>query len=74
MKFLRNGGSLGPLFVGKIGASHVGFVKELQWRRVLRPAPLTPRYLTAPGSDNRLQKVRAGLSILDMVQTEKDSK
>ena len=34
------------LWVGKVGAEHLPLVEELRWREVLRPIPLTPRWLT----------------------------
>ncbi len=42
-------------------------VKELQWRKVLRDAPLRPRYLEDPGALARLEGVREGRSVLDLI-------
>ncbi len=41
LEYFKNGGELEPLFIGKISADHIAIVKELQWRKVLHPAPLT---------------------------------
>lgn len=68
LSYLREGGSLEPLLVGKLGASHVPIIEELQWRKVLVPAPLRPRYLDDPEAIKRLDDVRRGASVLDLVK------
>lgn len=70
LAYLNDGGSLKPLFVGKIGADHVAIIKELTWRRVLRDAPLTPRYMDRPETSARLERVRRYESVLDLVKEE----
>ena len=65
---LKKGGALEPLLVGKVGAQHVAIVEELRWREVLRPTPLRPRYLDAPGTADRLERVRAGITPLELVE------
>jgi uncharacterized protein (TIGR02421 family) len=67
LAYLRDGGSLEPLLVGKLGPDHVPIVEELQWRRVLQTPPLRPRYLDDPGGRRRLAAVRQGVSVLDLV-------
>ncbi len=66
LEYLAGGGRLAPLLVGKIATGHVPVIRELQKRKVLRPAPLRPRYLDAPGAAERLQLVRRGLSLLQL--------
>jgi uncharacterized protein (TIGR02421 family) len=68
LNYLREGGALEPLLVGKLGANHVPIIEELQWRKVLVPAPLRPRYLDAPEAVERLADVRRGASVLDLVK------
>lgn len=63
---LRRGGELAPLLVGKLGFEQVPLVEELLRREVLRPAAITPRWLTAPGAADRLRRARAGLRPLDL--------
>jgi uncharacterized protein (TIGR02421 family) len=65
---LAGGGALEPLFVGKMGIGHVPIIRELQYRRVLEPAPLRPRYLDAPGAAERLERARAGLTFLQLIE------
>lgn len=71
LDYLKQGGMLEPLFVGKIAASHVAIIQELQWRKVLRPPPLCPRYLDDPQTAEKLKGLRNGLSILTLVKRRK---
>jgi uncharacterized protein (TIGR02421 family) len=70
LRHLADGHPLGPLLVGKVPLDFVSVIQELQWRGVLRPPRLQPRWLTSPGSQERLAAVRAGLGILDLVPEE----
>jgi uncharacterized protein (TIGR02421 family) len=65
--YLGRGGDIEPLLIGKLGPDHVGMIKELQWRKVLREAPLRPRYLDDPRALERLEQVRKGCSVLDLI-------
>ena len=67
LDYLKEGGSLEPLFVGKIGASHIPVVRELQLREVLNPPPLTPRYMESEDSRRRLDRAHAGIDVFDML-------
>ena len=67
LRHLADGHPLDPLLVGKVPLDFVPVIQELQWRGVLRPPRLQPRWLTAPGSQERLAAVRSGLGILDLV-------
>ncbi len=68
LAYLQGGGALEPLLVGKLGPDHVPIIEELQWRKVLVPPPLRPRYLDDPAAIKRLDDVRSGLSVLDLVK------
>ncbi|CAN5694582.1 flavohemoglobin expression-modulating QEGLA motif protein [soil metagenome] len=67
VEYLQNGGDIETLFVGKMGPEHVSIIKELQWREVLKPVPLVPRFMTFPDTKGRLEQIKNGASILDMV-------
>ncbi len=68
LSYLKSGGKLEPLFVGKIAVEHVPVITELTWRGVLRPSPLVPRYLQRPDTAGRLEGLRRGVNILDLSQ------
>ena len=67
LEYLGNGGDINTLFVGKMGPDHVSIIQELQWREVLRPSPLVPRYMTFPETAERLEKVKENTSILNLI-------
>lgn len=68
LDYLQKGGNLEPLFVGKIAAHHIPFIQELQLRNILRSPPLHPRYMSTSRSEERLQHVRQGVSVLELVE------
>jgi uncharacterized protein (TIGR02421 family) len=66
-EFLRKGGELRPLYVGKIAQKHVPIIEELRYRRVLLDPPLTPRFLDDPAALDRLEAVRGGIPLTEMI-------
>jgi uncharacterized protein (TIGR02421 family) len=68
LDYLKRGGEIGPLLVGKIAADHVPLVRELQHREVLKPPPLRPRYMENPSALEKLEKLAAGLSVPELVE------
>lgn len=74
LEYLRNGGDVNALYVGKIAAHHVPIIRELQLRGVLRPTPLLPRYLSNPGAVERLERVRTGMTPLDLIPNRKSKR
>ncbi len=66
LDYLKKGGKLEPLFVGKIAAVHAPLIEELRWRKVLRPVPLRPRFLENEDSLQRLRELRNGRSLVEM--------
>jgi uncharacterized protein (TIGR02421 family) len=67
---LADGRPLDPLLVGKVPLAYLPVVEELQWRGVLNPPRLQPRWLTAADSQDRLAAIRAGLRIVDLIPPE----
>jgi hypothetical protein len=68
LKYLKGGGDLEPLFVGKIASDHVPVIQELQYRHILKPAPLRPRFLDDPGAADKLLKLNNGLEPLELIE------
>ena len=64
---LRSGLSIEPLLIGKIALAHVPLVEELLWRRILEPPLLWPRWLDLDGADERLDRVKSGMSPMELV-------
>jgi uncharacterized protein (TIGR02421 family) len=69
LAYLAQGEEIEPLYVGKVGASHLGIIRELELRGVLEPRPLTPRILAEPGARARLDRLRRGdVAVADLVE------
>jgi uncharacterized protein (TIGR02421 family) len=68
LDYLGQGGTLDPLFVGKIASEHIHFVRELLHRRVILPATLQPRYLQFPGVAERLEELSSGMTVLNLIE------
>ncbi|HET8735453.1 MAG TPA: tyrosine/phenylalanine carboxypeptidase domain-containing protein [Pricia sp.] len=66
MEYLKNGGDIKTLYTGKFNVNHVGLIEELLHRRVLNP-PKIPRFLERDTVKQRLQKVRDGLKITELL-------
>jgi uncharacterized protein (TIGR02421 family) len=67
VEYLRDGGELEAMYVGKIAARHLEVIQEFRERGVLRPTPLMPRFLEQPYSLERLRALRDGLPVYGMV-------
>ncbi len=67
LNYLRNRGSIEPLFVGKIAAEHIPIIQELQLRKVLKSPPLTPRYMDYPNIKQKIETIRQGITVLDLI-------
>ncbi|MFH1736175.1 MAG: tyrosine/phenylalanine carboxypeptidase domain-containing protein, partial [bacterium] len=68
LKYLKNGGDLTPLFTGKIAISQISIVLELQYRQVLKPILLRPRYMENSKIDEKLRFLKVGLTPIDLIQ------
>lgn len=68
--YLKEGGKLDLLFVGKIAANHIPLIQELLLRKILIAPPLSPRYLEDEEALKRLDMIRNGHSILDIITKE----
>jgi uncharacterized protein (TIGR02421 family) len=68
MEYLSKGGDFEPLFIGKLGTDHLGIINELRWRKVLRAPAFLPRYSEDPRVAARLEAIRGGLDIKNLIQ------
>ncbi len=58
LRYVQKGGDLTPLLLGKMAVKHIPIMQELQYRNVLKPAPLVPKHLQDPEALDRLEKLR----------------
>ncbi len=66
LEHLRKGGALDPFWMGKISAAHFPIMQELALRGLLRPPGIRPSFLLQAKANERLEKIRSGLSIAEM--------
>ena len=67
LDYIKNGGELAPLFVGKIAEDHLAIIKELQIRKVLLPVPLYPRYLENEQTRFKLDQLKTNMTVLNLM-------
>ena len=68
LHYLEKDGELEPLFVGKIATDHIPIIRELQYRHVLQPAPLRPRYMENSHISEKLIHLKKGLTPLNLIE------
>lgn len=69
LRYLREGGDLEPLFVGKVASAHLPLIFELAQRQVIQPPRLRPRYLDDAEALKKLERLRSGMKLLELLQT-----
>jgi uncharacterized protein (TIGR02421 family) len=69
VEYIRAGGELGPLYVGKIAAKHVAIIEELRARGYLEPPALLPRLFEQPTTAERIEALREGLPLTRMISS-----
>ena len=68
LSYFQQDGEIDILFIGKIARRHIPVMQELWARKVLQPIPLRPRYLKHEAAQERIDTLRQGLSIFDLLQ------
>ena len=71
IQYLKKDGMLDPLLVGKIGFRHIPVIKELQWRKVIHPPVLRPRYLESPLMQEKLERLMSADSLKEIIARRK---
>jgi uncharacterized protein (TIGR02421 family) len=67
LAFMKAGGDLESLLVGKVSLADAPFVTELLERKVLVDPPLRPRFLETDRSSEQLARIADGAGVLDLV-------
>ena len=67
VEYIRAGGAIEPLYLGKIAAKHVAIIEELRARDYLQPPALLPRLFEAPATARRIDALREGLPLTRMI-------
>jgi uncharacterized protein (TIGR02421 family) len=66
LAYLKNNGNLETLYAGKFNTNHVDLIEELIHRRVLKK-PVLPRFLERESVQERMKKLRAGISLTELL-------
>jgi len=70
LSYLAQDGDLEMLLLGKVSHEQIALVEELQWRKVLTSAVLRPRYLDKSETQQKLARLRKGVSVLELISEE----
>ena len=68
LRHLREGGESEPLFVGKVASAHLPLIFELRMREIIKPPALRPRYLESASVQKKIERLRGGMKLLELVQ------
>ncbi|BCJ47746.1 hypothetical protein GCM10010168_21050 [Actinoplanes ianthinogenes] len=68
LEAFAEGVSLDALLVGKLALDHLPLIQDLLDRGVLHAPWVRPRWLDVPGAPERLDRLRAGLSVTDLYE------
>jgi len=74
LDYLKKGGDIEPLLIGKIARRHIPIIGELRHRRVLDPPVLRPSFLQNEKALKRLAKVIEGTTPLELISKRSRSK
>jgi hypothetical protein len=67
IEYIRAGGEVEPLYVGKIAAKHVTIMEELRARGYVKDPVLLPRLFEHPDTAQRIGALRTGLPLTEMI-------
>lgn len=70
LEALAEGIGIDVLFVGKFALDHIPLIQDLLDREVLHPPWVRPRWLDVQGAQERLDRLREGMSVTDLYQGE----
>lgn len=70
LEYLKSGQEIATLFIGKVAVDHVPIIEELLHRGVLLEHPITPRYIQHPLAGKRLERIRSGTTVLELLTDE----
>lgn len=69
LEYLSKDGEFDLLWSGKISGETLSLVRELHLRGVLNEMKLRPRFLDTPAAQERIAQVRAGMTVLDLLDS-----
>lgn len=70
LRYVAEGRGIDPLLAGKLSLEHAPLVEELIEQGVLKPPLAQPHWLSAPETQERLQRVRNGITVADLLEMD----
>ncbi|MCA9804597.1 MAG: flavohemoglobin expression-modulating QEGLA motif protein [Cyanobacteria bacterium HKST-UBA02] len=70
-EYLKDGGNLETLLLGKMPQAQLPLIRELRWRNVLKPPSVMPRYLEFEEAKERLALIREGMTLEELSRAMK---
>ena len=70
LDYIREGGDLESLLVGKIAVEHVPLIRELKAREILVPPPLKPGFLNTTEFESQMDRIRSGLTLFQLLRDQ----
>lgn len=70
LEYIKSGGDIEKLYVGKISASNIPVVNELQLRGILKPTPLLPEFYSRSETSKNLEKLKKPFSLVSYAGKE----
>ncbi len=67
---VASGASLTPFWIGKIAPGHTSAIEELLQRNLVQPPLFTPEFLEREKVQKRVERLREGLDVQDMLDVE----
>src|SRR5690606_6098748 len=67
LEHLRNGNEIEPLLIGKIRQDYLPIMEELIYRKILKPIPIKPRYLSSK-YQHKIDELKKGLNVFSMIK------
>lgn len=68
LDYIARGKALESLYVGKLSHDYLHLIEELQWRKVVKPAELLPRFLQEKDAQMRLKRLQQGMTVFDLIK------
>src|SRR6476659_2274051 len=70
LQYFADDQKIDPLLAGKLSLDHAPLVEDLIQQGVLNPPRAHPRWLSAPGAEERLERVRGGMHAVDLLEMD----
>jgi uncharacterized protein (TIGR02421 family) len=70
LAYLKGGGELDPLFVGKLPVGSVSLLPHLERLGLIQSPPLRPRWADAPEAQPKIMAARRGLRVEDLIKED----